>query len=622
MDRKKRKVDCENRKFLTEWTEQYFFTLPDRPGAVPVCLICNKTVALIKSTNLKRHYETVHQQFHQNFPLGSKARQEKLQAYTASYQKSTSILIRSMSEQEKSADAAFRVCWTLNKHQKPFSDSEIVKECMLGVTAALFEDKKDVIAAIQGIPLSAKSNTKRTEILAADNKRSLLELLEKAPCYAIALDESCDIADVEQMSIFVRFFDIENKEFREELLAVLPFKGQTRGEDLFKTFDDFMIKSNISYGKMVSLSTDGAPAMVGKEKGLVKRIKEKNAGLLSYQCIIHQTALCGKLSDTLKEVMDNLIKLINFMRSRSALQHRQFKVFLTECNSTYSDLLQHNNVRWLSKGEVIDRFWQIKPEVATFLQNLNTSEAIKHLEFLANEQSMLALAFLKDILKHLNALNTELQGNGKLICDLIQSVSSFRRKLVIFEMDIETQELIHFPTTLECRNGSESEINVAAFSHFIEGLKKEFAGRFEEFSKIEKLSPFLKAPFEVSPAGEWTDVAANLFSISKSFLQMEIVDLQEDISLQMHKNASTQEFWCKHVPEKYVNCKKLAIYLATMFGSTYLCESSFSKMNFLKNKYRSRLTDAHLEDTIRISCTQREPNFKKLAQDRKCNFSH
>lgn len=620
MDPKKRKVDSENRKFLTEWTEQYCFTLPDRPGAVPVCLICNKTVALVKSANLKRHYETTHQQFHKNFPLGSEARQEKLQAYLASYKKSTALLVRSMSEQEKSAEAALRVCWTLNKHQKPFSDSEIVKKCMLEVAAALFEEKKDVVAAIQGIPLSARSNTRRTEILAADNKSSLLELLQKAPCYAIALDESCDIVDEEQMSTFVRFLDIESKAFREELLAILPFKGKTRGEDLFKTFDDFMTKSNISYDKMVSLSTDGAPAMIGKEKGLVKRIKDKNAGLLSYQCIIHQAALCGKLSATLKEVMDSLIKLINFMRSRSALQHRQFKEFLSECDSAHSDLLQYNNVRWLSKGQVIERFWQIKEEVTSFLDNLDTQEARKHLEFLANERNMLAVAFLKDILKHLNALNTELQGNGKLICDLIQSVSSFRRKLDIFEKDIASQEFIHFPTILEYKNNSE--IDIAVFSNFMSDLRKEFAARFQDFAEIEKLSRFLKSPFEVSPAAEWTDVAAKLFRLSKPLLQMEIIDLQEDISLQTYKTASAEEFWSKHVPEKYGNCKKLAIYLATMFGSTYVCETSFSKMNFLKNQYRSRLTAAHLEDTLRISCSPREPNFKKLAQDRKCNFSH
>ena len=73
--------------------------------------------------------------------------------------------------------------------------------------------------------------------------------------------------------------DVESKAFRERLLAILPFKGKTRGKNLFKSIDDFMKKSNIIYDKMVSLSTEGAPGMIGKEKGLVKRIKDYNAGL-------------------------------------------------------------------------------------------------------------------------------------------------------------------------------------------------------------------------------------------------------------------------------------------------------------------------------------------------------
>lgn len=67
-----------------------------------------------------------------------------------------------MSGQEKSVEAAMRVYWMLNKHQKPFLDSEIVKECVLEVGIALFKDN-DIINAIQSILLSARSNTRRTE---------------------------------------------------------------------------------------------------------------------------------------------------------------------------------------------------------------------------------------------------------------------------------------------------------------------------------------------------------------------------------------------------------------------------------------------------------------------------
>ncbi|KAK4874959.1 hypothetical protein RN001_014319 [Aquatica leii] len=164
----------------------------------------------------------------------------------------------------------------------------------------------------------ARSNTRRTEILVADIKNTLLKLLQKASSFAIALDESCDIADEEQMSIFVRFLDIEYQIFREELLAMLPLKGNTQGKDLFKVTDEFTTKSNISYDEVVSLSTDGTSAMIGKGKGVVKRIRDKHSGLISYQCIIHQAALCGKLNTTLKEVIDSLVKLMNFMRSHFA----------------------------------------------------------------------------------------------------------------------------------------------------------------------------------------------------------------------------------------------------------------------------------------------------------------
>jgi len=84
---------------------------------------------------------------------------------------------------------------------------------------------------------------------------------------------------------------------------------------------------------------------------------------------------------------------------------------------------------------------------------------------------------------------------------------------------------------------------------------------------------------------------------------MEIIDPQEDVSLKQYRSASVEEFWAKNGIDKYSNCKQLAINLATMLGSIYICETSFSKIKFLKNKYRKKLTDSHLEDTLHISCS-------------------
>jgi len=64
---KKRKIDSENREYKTEWTDKYVFALTVG-STKPMCLICNETVSLVKSGNVKCHYETKHAHFKQNYP--------------------------------------------------------------------------------------------------------------------------------------------------------------------------------------------------------------------------------------------------------------------------------------------------------------------------------------------------------------------------------------------------------------------------------------------------------------------------------------------------------------------------------------------------------------------------
>ena len=97
---KKQKVDSENRKFKTEWTDKYAFVLP-LGSTKPMCLICNETVALVKSGNVKRHYETKYAHFEQNYPQNSEARARKINQLQSSYQATCSVIVRSATQQER-----------------------------------------------------------------------------------------------------------------------------------------------------------------------------------------------------------------------------------------------------------------------------------------------------------------------------------------------------------------------------------------------------------------------------------------------------------------------------------------------------------------------------------------
>lgn len=82
------------------------------------------------------------------------------------------------------------------------------------------KNKKTVVELLQQVLLSANTATGRIDVLAEECFSSLLTDLKIADSISLAVDSSCDRTDMEQLAVFVRFFD--GKTFREELLCLLP----------------------------------------------------------------------------------------------------------------------------------------------------------------------------------------------------------------------------------------------------------------------------------------------------------------------------------------------------------------------------------------------------------------
>ena len=102
-------------------------------------------------------------------------------------------------------------------------------------------------------------------------------------------------------------------------------------------------------------------------------------------------------------------------------------------------------------------------------------------------------------------------------------------------------------------------------------------------------------------------------------LELEILDLKNDILL---KSLISEDFWNTVDREKFPFLKKVACKIKSFFGSTYLCESLFSNMNFIKSRYRSRLTDEHLYDCLLTGLSSYSPNYEALANEMQCQRSH
>ena len=110
-------------------------------------------------------------------------------------------------------------------------------------------------------------------------------------------------------------------------------------------------------------------------------------------------------------------------------------------DAEYNDQVYHTEVRWMSRGRVLQRFVTLKEEVLQFLKNKP-----KKFEELESESSNYDLLFLCDIAAHLNDLNTQLQGKDLLIFQLVGAVKAFKMNLRLFRNQLLKGEMTHFPT--------------------------------------------------------------------------------------------------------------------------------------------------------------------------------
>ncbi|KAL0153882.1 hypothetical protein M9458_050803 [Cirrhinus mrigala] len=523
----KRKVDVENRSFNDDWTEKYAFIMPTFRNASPVCLICSETVAVAKEYNLRRHHNTKHSNFKVSHPEQSEARQRKIATLKSAYTCASGIITRTLTDQERVTCASLQAAWVLCRHNRPFTESEVLKECMITVLEELAPDKSmdRIIASVKQVPLSASTNARRVHVLAEQVQKAVIDGVKEAKYFSLAIDESTDNTDISQLCVFVRSFD--GKDFREEL----PLEDNTTADIIFGKLEDFFKSHGLPLDKINLTVTDGAPAMIGKNKGLMSRIKTVAPKTNALHCI-HQSVLCAKLSGELKEVMEKTMKIINHIRGTSSTQHRLFR---------------------------------------------------------------------------------------KSVVDLVEKLDAFGNKLDLFHADLLSGRLLHFNTLKTVGEGNVTD----KMKTFITQLKDNFSARFDDFFISRDVIGFVRDPFTISPSGEFSTNAVKMLPLDKAAIQSQLAEIQAagDMKAALRGAESLSAFWVS-CPETYDTLKTLAMYVLTMFGSTYTCEAAFSKMNLIKTHERNRLSTQSLEDCLRLSLTAAKPDVKKLVSEGKCNFSH
>lgn len=260
----KRSYAPENRVFKEEWELEFFFLASS--GGKCVCLICDCLLAQFKRSNLQRHHTITHPTFANDFPVGSELRREKLKNLKLQRKVQQNFFCRNTSQ--KVATASYQITYEIMKRMKPYTDGEMIKECMLLTCATLFPDKYDLVKEMKKLQLSDSTVCRRATDIAENVEMALREKFVHSEFISVAMDESLDINDIPQLLIFIRATDTA-LEVTEEFLDMVSLENGTTGEEIKKASIDTIHKFNIQPKNISAITTDGAPAMLGKRNGAV-----------------------------------------------------------------------------------------------------------------------------------------------------------------------------------------------------------------------------------------------------------------------------------------------------------------------------------------------------------------
>ena len=218
---------------------------------------------------------------------------------------------------------------------------------------------------------------------------------------------------------------------------------------IFEKLDDYLKEKGLNWENYKSVTTDGAAAMTGSINGVVKKIKEPSPKCVSIHCILHREALVakemkrgdhGESDTTFAKLLQEVVGIVNFVRSHS----KKCKIFAKLCeemDASFTKLLLHAEVRWLSRGKVLRQFFLLRKEMGEFLTEQHDHRARKFYD----NYWLAKFAYMASIFEHLNKLNLNFQSRKTDIFESMSKVNAVKKKLPLWQKRVASNNFSDFP---------------------------------------------------------------------------------------------------------------------------------------------------------------------------------
>ncbi|XP_063766181.1 zinc finger BED domain-containing protein 5-like [Eleginops maclovinus] len=561
----------------------------------PQCVLCLRVLAAdsLKPSKLKRHLETTHPE-HKDKPADFFQRKlNNCRIQQTSFVKSASVPANAQL-------ASYKVAYRVAQCKKPHSIAEeLILPCAIDMVATMIDEA--TANKLKVIPLSNNTVGRRILDMSSDIAEQVNDMVRASTRFALQVDEATDSNKDCLLITYVRF--IAAGDMKEDLLFCKKLKTRATADELFKVIDTYLQEANLKWEGCVGVCTDGAQAMAGKHNGLQALIKRVSPNVHWTHCMIHREALASKqLSPELNEVMTDVIATVNYIKTRP-VKARLFSALCEEMGSNHTAVLFHSEARWLSRGKVLSRVFELREEIRIFLEEEGHDLAVNY----SDENFLTKVAYLSDMFQKLNELNLQMQGTNTHLPHLADKIKSFSRKLEMWERKIGEGNIDSFQNLhafLESNN-IQNTIVPCMRAH-ISALQQHFQRYFSVKDSAQYdwiLDPFTAAaPTDFSTAEE-----------------EQFIDITSDSTLKLQFQAKLLTAFWIGVEEDYPLLGGKAMAVLLPFATSYLCEVGFSAVASIKTKYRSKLD---IENELRVAISQLPPRFEKICSSKQAHTSH
>lgn len=457
--------------------------------------------------------------------------------------------------------------------------------------------------------------------------QKICDRVKKSRLFTIIADETSDISLKEQLSICLRYFDVDCFEIKEVFLKFVDVR-ETTGESISTTLIEELGKVGLDILNCRGQAFDGCSNMSGKFKGTQARIKQIQPLAIYIHCCSHRLNLALSKACSLSSIRNAvgvISSVVNFFRD-SIPRINALEDYLKENNLLKEGkhaLKKMCETRWVERHDSVLTFLNTLPSIPAVLEKLaempdSSGKAFSLLHSITASEFVVSVVVLADVFKQTLPLAKKLQTENMDILqanDLVKATTSslaevrekgeehFKKLFkkcseMASEMCCEikkpriTSSQKHRPN--QTTETVEDYYRIAIFLPFLDFVLSEMKNRFPDglLNQIGQLQKLVLLPIQ---DGYEEDVLAGAVFYKNDLPNYDALEGELMIWKHLRKSCSDQSHASTYQSSVDLpNIRTLLQILYTLPITSSTAERSFSTLRRLKTYLRSTMTEERL----------------------------